>query len=349
MKKLKRFLAIIASVLTVSLFFGSESCQMIAYAVGEALVDSKLYMSEVKMFYGRTEAEAKTACEKEGFIFCPTNLNEGEATVSAGFWSSNVYKQIFEDVKMGTYIGYKTTDDPKKAITNLTILDMKYTHFEDMDYEKYLDEHLQDFKNEAAQMLLLVNELRRKKEAGSPNAIMAYDSLNLFYVDEKKSHDAESNRLGYYLINNADIAFFEKFIQCGNSMILSKITDLLCSAAADYNAEGKTWADKARESNADYDYENGTSDIRNMYDQNCQDTAKKFVKYVSEFSSTYSQAKARFDKYGETLGYSELEGMTLENGSEKINSAGADCRFPEFSEALKNYALLDASYLHKKG
>lgn len=34
--------------------------------------------------------------------------------------------------------------------------------------------------------------------------------------------------------------------------------------------------------------------------------------------------------------------MTEENGTEKLLEAGSDCRYPEFAEALKTYALLDA-------
>ena len=125
MKKLKRFLAVTASVLAVSLFLSSESSQIIASAVGQDMVESKLYMSEVKMFYGKTEAEAKTACEKEGFIFCPTDLNEGGVVVEKDFWSHDNNKHILADIKVGIYMGYKTTEDPGDAITDLTLLDMK--------------------------------------------------------------------------------------------------------------------------------------------------------------------------------------------------------------------------------
>ena len=75
MKKFTRFISVLAILLTVCLFTGSEPFQIFANAVGEDLVDSKLYMSEVKMFYGKTKEEAKKACEAEGFIFCPTDLN----------------------------------------------------------------------------------------------------------------------------------------------------------------------------------------------------------------------------------------------------------------------------------
>ena len=249
----------------------------------------------------------------------------------------------------GAYIGYKTTEDPNDAITDLTLLDMKNTHYEEIDYQKFLDDHLEDFRNEAAQMIVLVNELDRKVTAGSPNALMAYDSLNLIYVDENKPHDAQTNQLGYYLINHADITFFEKFIQRGNSQVLAKITSLLSSASADYSEDGTTWVDRAKVSEIATQYANATSATKNEYDQKYEDSAKKLVEYIRSFSETYTEAKRRLDQYGETLGYSELIGMTAENSSEKLAAAGTSCRFPEYSEALKTYALLDAYSYQKKG
>ena len=334
----KRISAIIAFALVIVLFVTSEPLRIVSAAAGEDIRLSKLYLEEVKMFYGRSESEAKSACESEGFIFCPTDLNEGSPNVVITDWQTN-----FEpNAPLRVYLGYKTTDNPDNAITDLTLLDMKNSPYEDMDYQKFLDEHVEDFRNEATQMMVLVNELDRKMKAGSPNALMAYDSLNLIYVDESKSPDDEQNQLGYYLIHNADIPFFEKFIQRGNSMILGRITDLLCDAAADYNSDGTTWVDRAKSSEVAYEYANGTSETKNMYDQICEDAAKEFIKTIKNFKNTYTEAKRRFDTYGKTLGYPQLEGMTEENSAELLAEAGTDCRYPEYSDALKNYALLDA-------
>lgn len=334
----KHISAIIAFVLVIAVFVTCEPFRIVSAAAGEDIRLSKLYLKEVKMFYGRSESEAKIACESEGFIFCPTDLNEGSPNVVITDWQTN-----FEpNAPLRVYLGYKTTENPDNAITDLTLLDMKNSPYEDMDYQKFLDEHVEEFRNEATQMMVLVNELDRKMKAGSPNALMAYDSLNLIYVDESKSPDDEQNQLGYYLIHNADITFFEKFIQRGNSMILGRITDLLCDAAADYNSDGTTWIDRAKSSEVAYEYANGTSETKNMYDQICEDDAKEFIKTIKNFKNTYTEAKMRFDTYGKTLGYPQLEGMTEENSVELLADAGTDCRYPEYSDALKNYALLDA-------
>ena len=348
MKKLRRYLSIIAFVLVASLCISSEAFQIVSSAVGEDIRDSKLYMSDVKMFYGTSRDEAKSACEKEGYIFCPTDLNEGKEVLNLSSYD-DIADLIFDRVKMGVYMGYKTTSDPDEAITDLTLLDMKYTHFEKMDYKKYLEDHIEDFRNEAAQMMVLVNELDKKYEAESPAAQMAYDSLNLIYVDENKPHDAEENQLGYYLIHKADLAFFERFIQRGNSQILGKITGLLSNAVADYNNDGATWVERSKKSEIPTKYANASSSEKTRYDQDYEDYAKQLVKILQNFSKTYTKAKRRLDEYGETLGYPELIGMTAENSAEKLAAAGPNCRYPEYADALKTYALLENYTYQQKG
>ena len=354
MKRFSRIITTITAILLViGIFISAEPCQLVCAAEGQNLTLSKQYLSEVKMFYGNTPEEAKITCEAEGYTFCPTNLNEGapEIIYEVDEHGSNGSEAPVTHINAnpGVYMGYKTTNDPGDAITDLSLLDMKYTHFEEIDYKKYLDEHVSDFRTQAEYMMVLVNELDRQKNAGSPNANIAYDALNLFYVDESKSHDAEDNLLGKYLLNNANIEFFEKFIQRGNSMVLSTITNILCYAASDYNADGSTWVDRSKTSEVPDSLEDLPSDVQNKYNSMYEDLAKRFIDVIQQFRTTYTEAKRRYDQYGDNLGYSELEGMTEENSAEMLANAGSDCLFPEYSDALKTYALLDSVYHHRAG
>lgn len=128
MKKFSRFIAMIAFLLTVCIFVSSEPCQMVSAITGQDVVLSKQYLKEVKMFYGDTAEEAKKDCEAEGYTFCQTNLNEGGPTVdnTGGAIGAQLKRPIGN---MGVYLGYKTTENPDNAITDLTLLDMKYTQF----------------------------------------------------------------------------------------------------------------------------------------------------------------------------------------------------------------------------
>ena len=77
------------------------------------------------------------------------------------------------------------------------------------------------------------------------------------------------------------------------------------------------------------------SDVQNKYNSMYEDLAKRFIDVIQQFRTTYTEAKRRYDQYGDNLGYSELEGMTEENSAEMLANAGSDCLFPEYSDALK--------------
>ena len=145
-------------------------------------------------------------------------------------------------------------------------------------------------------------------------------------MDENKSHSAEDNLLGNYLTAKNDVTFFEKLLQRCNVSVLSKIIDVLCQGIADYEEDGATWVDRAKVSEFPEAYEKADSALRNKYDETFQDAAKLLIADIQKFASTYHEAKALYDEYGETFGYKELEGMTEENAQEKLQEAGTDCR-----------------------
>ena len=179
MRRNKLFLRVFSLLLATCMLISGQPWTAAAALAKQDVEDGRLYMSEVKVFYGRNADQAKKACEKEGFIFCNANLNEGAPSMDSGASA------------MGVYLGYKTTEDPDDAITDLTLLDMRNSHWQEMNYEQYLDEHVKEFSNEANQFMILVNDFREKYNSGSPNALLACDSLNLIYVDEDKAHSAE--------------------------------------------------------------------------------------------------------------------------------------------------------------
>ena len=336
MRKIRIFSQIVAIILIFSMLFSAQPWTVAAAEVKKEAEMATLYLSEVKMFYGRNESQAKSACEKEGFIFSNTNLNKGVPNMDSGASA------------MGIYLGYKVTEDIGEAITDLTLLDMKHTHFTEMSYEEYLDKSLSQFSNEANQLMTLVNEFRTQYAAGNPMAVMAYDSFNLIYMDEGKSRNVDDNLLGNYFLNSADATFFQKFLQRGNAMVLSKIVDILCSAVSDFNEDGTTWVDRAKKSELTFAYDKADSGEKNRLDASYQNSAKVFINAIQEFSKNYTEAKRRLDKYGETLGYDALKGMDGETAIREMDKAGSDCLFPEYCKALEIYALLEKVEYQKK-
>ena len=125
MKRFSRIITTITAILLViGIFISAEPCQLVCAAEGQNLTLSKQYLSEVKMFYGNTPEEAKITCEAEGYTFCPTNLNEGapEIIYEVDEHGSNGSEAPVTHINAnpGVYMGYKTTNDPGDAITDLS-------------------------------------------------------------------------------------------------------------------------------------------------------------------------------------------------------------------------------------
>ena len=108
--------------------------------------------------------------------------------------------------------------------------------------------------------MVLVNEFRRLYKQGNPNALAAYDSLNMLYVDKDRKHNLEDNLLGKYIVEKADVTFFEKYMQRGNTQILSAmINQLSFASASGLNEDGTTWIDASKENKIIEEYEEADS------------------------------------------------------------------------------------------
>lgn len=343
MKQNRLFSKLFALAVTaVTLFTTQPMTKVVADEVEDERL-SQLYVGEVKMFYGRDEAEARELCEAEGYIFCPENL-----------------KQDHKGTICGAYLGYKTTDDPGDAVTDLTLLDLKDSHFEDMSYEEYLDKFIDQYADDASKCMVLVNEFRRAYKAGSEAALAVYDSLNMFYMKadmfEPSSRMRESlqvftkgyevktssDYLGDYLLNECDMTFFERYFQRGNADVLGAIINILAGAATDYGQRDTTWLDEAKSSEIPYMLATGDSakisELHGWY----QDSAKKLISEIRSFADTYNEAKPLYDTYGQTFGYGQSEELTDDDSFDELMQASPDCRLPEYVSAMELFALLDS-------
>ncbi len=323
MKTGKLFTKLLAVALTGSLLFTNQPwTQVVADEVENERLSTQ-YVSEVKLFYAENYWNAQELAEPEGFTVCPENLKQGSKSVC------------------GAFLGYKTTTDPDCAITDLTLLDMKNSHFEEMSYKEYLDKYLNEFADEAAKCMVLVNEFRKAYKKGTDSALIAYDSLNMFYVDEKKSHTAASNLLGNYILNECDVTFFEKFIQRGSAAIYQKIIGILAGAASDYGQSENTWIDRAKKSAIPYLLQNGDSTAQNELDSWYQDSALQIIRQIRSFAETYKEAKSLYDTYGENFGYNELDALTEDSTQEDLAEASPNCKLPDYVDSFVTYGLLN--------
>ncbi|MCR5035667.1 MAG: hypothetical protein K6B42_09675, partial [Clostridia bacterium] len=324
MRKGNIFRRFTAAVLVIVMLFSCNAVRVLADTIEENQTLDQTYIKEVKMFYGRTEEAARKSCEAEGFTFCPENLMEETNSV------------------LVAHLGYKTTDDPGDAITDLSLLDMKNSHYTELvSYEEYLDEHISEYSDTADQVMHMVNEYRTNVHAGSPLALASLDSLNNFCVDKDAAPEG-NNLLGNYLLNKADVTFFEKYIQRGSSMIFGEIASLLATATASYNADGSNWATKANTNEAYDSYVNGDSATRNQLNGWHQDIALVMIEKIKELAEVYNEAKPLYDQYGNTFGFAETMEISENFTVYDILEANPDCKIVEYTNAILTYELFDS-------
>ena len=322
MNTVKRISRFLAAFLILCFLLSGRGVTYLSNAAEKDKELDKLYIKEVKMFYADSAESAKKLCDAEGFTFCPENLMDTCNT----------------DIQ--SYLGYKTTKDKGDAVTDMSLLDMKSSHFEEMTYGEYLDKHISDYADKASQAMILVNEYRRQYKAGSPNALIAYDSLNMIYVDEKLAHNNTDNLLGTYLLEKADVAFFEKYMQRGNDQILNAMLNFLGSACSDYEKDGLTWVDRSLTSNILELYGEADSAERNQYNTWYEDPARTLIREIQSLADIYTEAKDLYDKYGDTFGYEKSDGIDKDTSLAVIIGKDPNCKIPEYVNAITIHDLL---------
>lgn len=121
------------------------------------------YISDIKVESG----ENVEACKQ---LLLATGYKVVEADINA-------------DSKVATIIGYKTTTDPNKAITDLKLMNMngKYSY---SDYEVMLKKQQAAIEESIDALKELIEEFRINYAAKDLTALNAYEILNRFYYDD---------------------------------------------------------------------------------------------------------------------------------------------------------------------
>lgn len=158
-----------------------------AVKTGEALGEAngaKLYVSDIMIGTGYTEAEAKSAITRAGYYVFGQNLNEG-----AGGYEKKEIKY--------TYIGYKLTSDRSKAITNISLMDQN-GGYEPYSYYEKAKEMYAGLADATNLMQRACREFTENLKKGNKNAVAAKECLNIFCVP-KTSKEFSGPLFGDYL------------------------------------------------------------------------------------------------------------------------------------------------------
>lgn len=263
-KKLKPVISVIACVL-IAAFMINQFFDVITFAV-----EDNLYLESVEIFTAPTKAEAKAKCEAAGYHASDADLNAGNTGGAV-------------------VIGYTVTDDPEKAITDLSVLEMN-TGYEVSDYADIKEAAMEKAGLVTSDFMKSVKEYRDNLENGSPKAIKARDILNIYVIPEM-----DNIGLGDYLAGNMCTEDFLKKIICqANAGVIYAIFNSISSGVADYGDEN--WAQRLEKSEVKAQLAAGN--MNGLLDGYYKNYAYQLCDQLQSFYENYMKAKAFTDDNG---------------------------------------------------
>lgn len=212
------FFCVMLSLILAFLFVA----EIAVYASDEASVpkspDGMHYLSEVKLFYGKSAEEAQKKCLDAGYLFGGDDLN---------------YSNGGDKV----YLGYKTTDRKEDAVTDLRYVEMD-TGYQKQTYGQIAEKMVTKVDSTVKELSASVMELRDNHKSGIKTAVYAVKLLNCFYIPEKNIS------LGDFFLTaaNADLDSYLKKIITRAEMRVSNV--IFNALAAGVTEKDETWADR---------------------------------------------------------------------------------------------------------
>ena len=180
-----------------------------------------LYIREIQISTGKTEQEAKQWLIDNGYTILDEDLNVGTG-------------------KDYAYIGYKTTTDRNLAICDISMMSMN-GGYKTMNYGALLDQVKESATEVIENILVALAEFRANYEVGSPNAIIAKETLDLLLYDE-----GSDETLGDYLLSpDRTVDDITNLLFMCNSLVASLIYNQLALGVSDYaDYTDSTWLDR---------------------------------------------------------------------------------------------------------
>jgi len=234
---------IVKSVLTVvliaALILQTATCAFAASKKTE-------YVGEVILSYGKTPEDAKKWLTDKGYSYVDQNLNDGADDALSK--------------ERAVYMGYKTTTDPEKAITDMKLMNMN-GGYSIQDYQMVLEEKKSDIQQFINQFIAVLNEYRTNYKNGSPRATAAYEMLNVIKDDDTgmlmgdlllnkiKEEYSEKDFAALSATEKKQHADMTTILMQGNAQVVLCMEEMLATAT-DTNDE--LWLERITEAD-DYD------------------------------------------------------------------------------------------------
>ena len=202
------------------------------------------YVQEVILSYGKTAEDAKQWLTDNGYAVVDTDLNQGADDVLSK--------------KRAVYLGYRTTDDPAKALTDMKVMNMA-GGYSVQDYQKMLSDQKTELRKFISNFLITVEEYRENYRNQKPRALQAYTLLNLIRDDDTerllgdlflvplKEEYTEAEFAALSKAEQKTHLDFTTFLMQGNRDLVQQAEQLLASAA---DTTGTLWTERYLESDS---------------------------------------------------------------------------------------------------
>ena len=334
----RAFIALILAVLVITI--------MPAQVFADSLPE---YISDVKVYMGNYDKAAS-----EGFtILCgdnnkPVDLNQG----AGGGWGSKGNKAV--------YLGYKTTTDRSKAITDLALMNMKGGYSVE-EYEALMESQMKSqIIPFVDNFLASINEYRdnynSENSANRQRARYLHDMLNKLTDDDtgKKLGDLLLNETKYEMGDDAynklsdeqkkEHADILTIIAQANGKATLLMENLIIRAC---DTNDDTWLDRFSETSYE-DLEDATDlppsqaarSLARLYDDDATAILDMFDKFRTELL-TYDEALNYIEKYDETKNEAAYD------AAESVDDAASDEEHLKIVEDLVEAENRETEYINK--
>ena len=214
-KTSKLLFASLAVVLALSIGFLAHF-QMFGF-LARAEEAKARYVSEVRIYQGKTAEAAADACKKDGFTPVEGNLNEGTD----------------EDAVI---LGYSTTENKDEAITDVRMMQMT-SGFSTINYKDLVARQYPGLDSVIDEQYNTIKEFKGKVESGSYNAKTALKFLNLYEIPELNM------KLGdYYLSDSLNKDMLQKLLLQTAATVSTTVYNQLALGVSDCSEDN--WASR---------------------------------------------------------------------------------------------------------
>ena len=308
MKILRSIKMIVALVLTLTFI------ALVPLQTAAAAENNGIYVAEVYVAYGKNADAAKKTLSDKGFIPVNGNLNEGGKTYAM--------------------LGYKTTDDPQQAITDLSVMNMN-GGYSVTDYKHLLTQQKTNIANFLTEFMPAIKEYRANLKADKARAVFVHDMLNKYTEDDsgKKlgdllNEETLQDKLGVVESINAEnpdkLPDLITLLMQGNTAVLNSVEKLLAISA---DSSDSTFLDRFTSKSYD-DLLDELEDTRP--ELNTETKRKQYLDNEYEdivLGFTEALAKLRNDL------------VAYENGNLKIESASEEEIKKEFASSNEDESI----------